>query len=205
MMGCMAKRSQVQLSPFCLAKVGLATSLPGPPWLPLLHLGIHPPMQLLSSAAAMQDSVRCQCHLVAGAQALLASHRHPQPPMGALQGLQGYPHVPLPWLALGSEWWGRLLWGRTRSMPHKWVMGWPHSLSIAASGGIKGCTQRWAVPVGRWPSAYCFVHGIKWCLPYPACPACCQGPALTESPWRGKLGLWGSVGGALGWSSWACG
>lgn len=108
-MGCVAGQGQAQLSPFCLAKAGLATSLPGPPWLPLLHLGIHPPMQLPCGATAMQDGLRCQCHLVAGTPGLLASHHHPWPPTGVPHRLQGHPRVPLSWLALGSGWWGERL------------------------------------------------------------------------------------------------
>lgn len=47
------------LSPFCLAKTGLVTSPPSPPQLPLLHLGIHPPMQVPCSTAAMQADMQC--------------------------------------------------------------------------------------------------------------------------------------------------
>lgn len=66
-------QSQAQPSPFSLAKAGLATSLPGPPQLPLLYTCIHPPMQLPCSAAAMQAGMWCQCHLVAGAPGLSSS------------------------------------------------------------------------------------------------------------------------------------
>jgi len=38
-MGFVTGWCQAQLSPFCLPKVGMATSLPVPPWLPALHLG----------------------------------------------------------------------------------------------------------------------------------------------------------------------
>lgn len=107
-MGCMARWSQTQLSPFCLAKVGLASSLPGPPQLPLLHLGIHPPVQLPCGAAAVQAGVPCQCHLVAAAPGLLASLCHPWPPTGVPTGTAGAPTCPSATLALGSRWWERL-------------------------------------------------------------------------------------------------
>lgn len=85
--GCVARQSQAQPSPFSLAKAGLATSLPVPSQLPLLHMCIHPPMQLPCSAAAVQAGMWCQCHLVAGAPGLssppTASHGCPPAIAGA--------------------------------------------------------------------------------------------------------------------------
>lgn len=45
MMSCVGRWSQAKLSPFFLAKVSLATSLPVPPRLPLLRLGFPAALQ----------------------------------------------------------------------------------------------------------------------------------------------------------------
>lgn len=157
-------------------------ALPGP----LAALGHWP-------CRAMQASGWCPCHLVAAVPGLLTSLLHPQPPTAVPQGLQGHPCVPMPWLALGSERWGRFLWDGTRSMSPSRRWGGHTALSLQQVGGSERLHRdRWTLfDLGHRGIIYVCDEMVPTC---PACPACCNGPAPMKSPWRGKLGLWGAGG-----------
>lgn len=75
-----------------------------------------------------------------------------------------------------------------RSVFCKQTMGWPHSPVLAASGGIRGCTQRQMDLVGRLPSGHYLMHGMKWCpLALPASKALpMEGQAGSAGAWVGE-------------------
>lgn len=169
-MGCVVGQSQTQLSPSRLAPVGLTTSLPGCPRSSWLPWGTGP---LLAPCGA-EAGVWCQCHLVASVPGLLTSLLLPQLPTDVPRRLQGHP------LALGSER-CTFLWDGMRSVFREQTMGWLHRPVLAASGGIRACTQRQMGPAGRLPLGNYFMYGMKWC-PLPALPAL---PAVKALPMEG--------------------